>query len=259
MARLKRDERVCPFCAETIKASAIRCRYCQSDIEPLDAAPAAEAPTEAPAEAVADTADDTGEAPASPTRPEPTGDADDEAAPTSVPGDPGQTQRRLTLVLAALVLLAASGIGVLWWQARGDDAVAAPNGVLVGEEPRTEVLVVAADLAQRTLSYDYRTLDADMELAQARMTPSFRKEYDRTMEQVRANTEKNEIVLQAVAVSSSIVSATESDAKVMVFLNQTTTAGVGDKANQQASQSAVVITLERDKGDWAMADLTALG
>ena len=35
MAKLKRDERVCPYCAETIKAAATKCRYCQSDLTPL--------------------------------------------------------------------------------------------------------------------------------------------------------------------------------------------------------------------------------
>ena len=35
MAKLKRDERVCPYCAETIKAAATRCRFCQSDVTPV--------------------------------------------------------------------------------------------------------------------------------------------------------------------------------------------------------------------------------
>ena len=89
------------------------------------------------------------------------------------------------------------------------------------------------------------------------MTPSFRKEYKATMSQVRANTLKNKIVLQADVVSSSIITATEHKAQLLVFINQTTSAKA-TKA-QQLDRNSLVITLVRGKGDWVLSKLTALG
>jgi Mce-associated membrane protein len=253
MAKLKRDERVCPYCAETIKASAIRCRFCQSDVTPVVEPEVRPEPAAKPAK-----------------KPEPRPESDsasDVEQPVAArswavprPQDVRTfVSRRLTLVLAVLVLLAGAGVGVAWWRAEQGSAEVAPGGALVGDDARTEVLVTAADLAQRTLSYDYKTLANDMEVARARMTPDFRKQYDATMAQVRANTTKNKIVLQAVAVSSAIITATDHRAKVLVFLNQTTTAGTGKNANQQMSRNSLVINLTRDDGDWSISKLTALG
>jgi Mce-associated membrane protein len=255
MPKLKRDERICPYCAETIKASAIRCRFCQSDVTPViepEAQPTAEAKPKTK--------------PVPPAVPEPAAVESDGAEEAEEAEDEGTSapsrtplHKRLTLVLAVLVALAGAGVGTLWWRADHGTAAAAPSGTLVADDARTEVLISAADLAQRTLSYDYRTLANDMETARARMTPAFRKQYDATMAQIRANTTKNEIVLQAVAVSSAIINATEHKAKVLVFLNQTTTAGTGKKANQQASRNSLVINLTRGDGDWAISKLTSLG
>ena len=256
MAKVKRDERVCPFCAETIKASAIRCRFCHSDVTPL-VEPEAAAKPQVRSRPKARAAEAVEEAEVG--EPEETGEADDAKPSPRVRLAALSLHQRLTVVLALLVALAAVGVGTMWWQADHGSATVAPGGTLVGEDARTEVLVAGADLAQRTLSYDYKTLANDMEVARARMTPSFRKQYDSTMAEVRANTTKNKIVLQTVAVSSAIISATEHKARVLVFVNQTTTAGTGKNANQQALQSSLVITLTRGGGDWAISKLKMLG
>lgn len=265
MAKLKRDERVCPYCAENIKAAATRCRFCHSDVTPVverQAQPATEEKPKAKPFSRTAPAGEKSEEPGESEGPEES-EQSEETEETVSEGAPasGRTPlyKNLTLVLAVLVALAAAGVGTLWWRAEQDSATAAPNGTLVSDDARTEVLVSAADLAQRTLSYDYKSLANDMEVARARMTPSFRKQYDATMAQVRANTTKNKIVLQAVAVSSAIISATEHKAKVLVFLNQTTTAGTGKKANQQMSRNSLVIDLTRGDGDWAISKLTSLG
>ena len=171
--------------------------------------------------------------------------------------EPLLQSRRLTAILAALAFVAAAGVAVAWWQAEHNSAISAPDGTLVGDAPRSEAVIAAADLTQRALSYDYRALANDMEIARARMTPSFRKQYEDTMAQVRANTLKNKIILQADAVSSSIITATEHKAQLLVFVNQTTSAQA-TKA-QQLDRNSLIVTLVRGKGDWMLSDLTALG
>jgi Mce-associated membrane protein len=265
VARLKRDERICPYCAETIKAAATKCRYCQSELTPLvETGPEAQPLRQTEPQPVTESVTE----PEAPTEPDAPTEADSvdaktpdasEQATVSFQAGLAFVQRRLTLVLAVLVVLAATAVGVSWYQAEQGSSAVAPSGALVGDDARTQALVAAADLTQRTLSYDYKTLANDMEVARARMTPSFLKEYNGTMAQVRPNTEKNKIVLEAVVVSSAIIKATEHQATVLVFVNQTTTAGDGKDRNQQLSRNSLVVTLARGEGDWDMSKLTALG
>jgi Mce-associated membrane protein len=128
---------------------------------------------------------------------------------------------------------------------------------ITDDDARTGVLVAAADLSQRVLTYHHDTFDEDLEVTSARLTPDFRQEYDSAMEQVRANTEKNKISQEATAVSSAIIEATPDEARVLVFVNQETSSGT-TKANQMV-RNRLVVDLVRVDGEWAIAGVNALG
>ena len=258
MAKLKRDERLCPFCAETIKAAAIRCRYCQAELTPIDAEPVG-------IEASEPESDESGPANGAPVDEAVEGEsgenepAEREEGEATRAEEPANTlgSPRLTAILAVLAILAGLSFGVAWWRAETGPADSSPDGTLVGDEARSQAIVAAADLTQRALSYDYRTLANDMEVARPNMTPSFRKKYDATMRQARPNTLKNKIVLQADVVASSVIVATERRARMLVFVNQVTTAETNEA--KQANRNSLVVTLVRGKGDWMLSELTALG
>ena len=218
---MRSDERACPFCAETIKAAAIKCRYCGSDLAPDEETP--------------------------------------EAAPKSAPKSRGLFGSAwLAALLTAVVVGLAVFTGFTVYDELNPAQGAAPeSGQITDEDARTGVLVAAADLSQRVLTYHHDTFDQDLEVAAARLTPAFREEYDSAMEQVRANTEKNKISQEATAVSSAIISATSAKAQVLVFINQETSSA-RTKANQLV-RNRLVVDLVRLEGDWAIAGVNALG
>ena len=158
-------------------------------------------------------------------------------------------------LLVVLCLVLALATGFAWWRAVDPAQEAAPDGVITSSGARDAGMQAATKLTQQVLSYDWKTLDKDVEAAEAVLTPSFRAEYSKAMTGVKAQTVKNQVKLTASVVATSIVSATEKKVVALVFVNQLTTAKGTE--NQRLDQNRVLVTLTRNDGEWRVSKMDA--
>jgi Mce-associated membrane protein len=170
-------------------------------------------------------------------------------------------ERVLVGALAVAVLLAAA---VLVRLLVAGDTAALPEGTtpivagasITSAGAKQEAMVAAAGATRKVLSYTAETLDADIEAARATLAGDMLGRYADTMERIREQTEENGTAVEATVVARSIISATEHDAKVLLFVNQSTTGRQLEEP--RVERNRVVVTLHRDEAGWLVTALDAI-
>lgn len=170
------------------------------------------------------------------------------------------THKRVAPGLAALVL--AAGIALLWLVQSGDRAVTevttaeSDRAVVASVAVKDDVTAVAEEAAARVYSYSWESLADDKAAARALLTGDMLAQYDRTMAGVATSSVRDRTVVTAEVVGSALVTATPEDARVLVFVNQSTAGEDLDEPTLDLDR--VLVTLARERSGWKVSELDAL-
>lgn len=158
--------------------------------------------------------------------------------------------RRLTshwplIVVGLLLVAAAAATAVLYWgQYREDQQT--------NDAAANSAIRAASDGTVALLSYVPEKLEADLAAAKARLTGDFLTYYGKFTDQILAPAAKTKAVNTRATVKRAVIAELHKDtARVLVFLDQTTTSKDAPEPVQTAS--SVMVSLTKAKGAWLIS------
>jgi hypothetical protein len=170
------------------------------------------------------------------------------------------TQRRVIMGLMLLVVLAA--VAALWLARDGDGSApsitsaASTEATAASAEVRSEVRDAAAEAATRVYGYSWKTLAADKAAARELLTDDMPAQYDRSMAGVATSSGRDHTVVSAKVVDTGVVTSSSTYARVLVFVNRSTTGDDLEKPSLDLDR--VLVTLVRDGDEWLVSELDSL-
>ncbi len=126
-----------------------------------------------------------------------------------------------------------------------------------GEQAAQAVLpALAKDEIPRVFAYDFQTVERSLSDAFLLLTPSYRREFERSVNaQIIPEAKKREVVVQASVVGVGVIAAKRDSASVMVYMNRTVT----DKSKQPVYDgSRLRVDYQQIGGKWLINFITPI-
>ncbi len=157
------------------------------------------------------------------------------------------------LIAAAVSLLTTAFVGLaavsgwFYWdrvETRGEQAA------------RMALPALAKDEIPRVFAYDFQTVARSLSDAFPLLTPAYRREFERSVnDQIIPEAKKREVVVQANVVGVGVMAAKRDSASVMVYMNRTVT----DKSKQPVYDgSRLRVDYQRVGGKWLINFITPI-
>ena len=159
-------------------------------------------------------------------------------------------RRPVAIVLAALVLAAAVAVALIGWQ-----AIQADNT----ERTVAEALDAARTSTGQVLSYDSKTIDADLARSRALLSGTFAAQFEqRVNEVIMPAIRQQDITTKAEVVRSALIDARPDQVEALLFVDQTTNTSAHPEPKRTPVQVRVTMTRNVD-GRWLISDLQPVG
>ena len=175
-----------------------------------------------------------------------------------VDDEPAEPSSRVTLALVvAIVLLVAvalTEVAYLWGPLEDDPTVSSSRPVLLSTAAERSAADTAAQAAVAFTARSYTTYDEQVDAAAAMMTTGFAEEFRQTTDDAKAKFVEAEAEVTADVVAQAVMSASDEQVEVLIFLNQFTT-----KTDEESGFSPFrlkVTLIDTDQG-WLVSDVDA--
>jgi Mce-associated membrane protein len=159
-------------------------------------------------------------------------------------------------VVMVVVLVVVTALLSSQTSRNNHDKTVAASAYLLGTSAKAAEAAAVAGV-KATLTYDYKTLDADFARAEKGLTPGFRASYVHTTETSVRPLASRYHAISAASVAASGVSATSlNDATVLLFVDQTVQNT--QLPHPRLDRSRIRVSMVRQNGKWLISHLTPL-